>query len=228
MAAWPTTTEELVAVQLELAEERPELWHPGARAPAVGGCFACFAADDPGAGADTAWAGAALLAPGEATQTVAVVGAANGAYRPGLLALRAGPALEQAVRQLPALPEVLLVDATGRDHPRGAGLALHLGRTLGVPTIGVTNRTLVAQGEWPPAERGASTPLRTAGETVGAWLRIQPTARPIAVHAAWRTDAETAVAVVMAVARKVRTPEALRQARRVARLARAEALAATG
>ena len=67
----------------------------------------------------------------------------------------------------------------------------------------------------------------TTVDVVGAWLRIQPRARPIAVHAAWRTDADTAVAVVMGVARKVRTPEPLRQARRVARLARAGALATT-
>ena len=31
-------------------------------------------------------------------------------------------------------------------------------------------------------------------------LRIQPRARPIAVHAGWRPDAATAVAVVMRVA----------------------------
>ena len=48
-----------------------------------------------------------------------------------------------------------------------------------------------------------------------------PRARPIAVHAAWRTDPETAVEVVMAIARKVRTPEPLREARRAARIARA-------
>jgi deoxyribonuclease V len=41
-----------------------------------------------------------------------------------------------------ARPDVLLVDATGLDHPRGAGLALHLGANLGVPSVGVTNRVL--------------------------------------------------------------------------------------
>jgi deoxyribonuclease V len=52
-----------------------------------------------------------------------------------------------------------------------------------------------------------------------------PRAKPIAVHAAWRTDPETAVAVVMGIARKVRTPEPLRAARRAARIARAQAAA---
>jgi len=56
-------------------------------------------------------------------------GLASAGYTSGLLALREGPLLEEAVR-LPALPEVLLVNATGRDHPRRAGLAPHLGARL--------------------------------------------------------------------------------------------------
>jgi deoxyribonuclease V len=122
---------------------------------------------------------------------------------------------------------VLIVDATGRDHPRRAGLALHLGQVLDLPTIGVTHRTLLAEGEWPDATRGAQSPLRIGDEVVGAWLRIQPHARPIVVHAAWCTDADTAVELVMSVASKVRTPEPLRAARRAARVQRARAQAAT-
>jgi deoxyribonuclease V len=223
-AVWPSSIEELVALQEQLGGEEPEPWRPAALPPTVAGCFACFPSDDPGRSGEMAWAGAALLEPGHRPETVAIEGETGGAYRPGLLALRAGPALEQAVERLPARPDVLLVDATGRDHPRRAGLAFHLGQVLDLPTIGVTHRTLLAEGEWPDDTRGAHSPLRIEDEVVGAWLRIQPRARPIAVHAAWRTDAGTAVEVVMAVARKVRTPEPLREARRVARLARAEAL----
>ena len=78
-----------------------------------------------------------------------ISGLAGGPYLPALLALREGPLLEQAVRALPIVPEVLIVNATGRDHPRRAGLALHLGAVLGLPTVGVTTRPLVAQGAWP-------------------------------------------------------------------------------
>jgi deoxyinosine 3'endonuclease (endonuclease V) len=35
--------------------------------------------------------------------------------------------LKQAVHTLPTAPEVLLINATGRDHPRRAGLAVHPG-----------------------------------------------------------------------------------------------------
>jgi deoxyribonuclease V len=225
MPAWPATVEALVALQEALGAQAPEPWRPGGRPLKVGGCFVCFRGDDPGATEDTAWAGAALLHPGGALDTVEVQGGTRGRYVPGLLALRAGPLLERAVRALPERPDVLIVDATGRDHPRRAGLSVHLGWVLDLATVGVTHRTLGASGVPPAARRGAHAPLTRDGEVVGAWLRIQPRARPVAAHAAWRTDAETAVEVVLAVSRRVRTPEPLRQARRVARLARAHALA---
>ena len=61
-------------------------------------------------------------------------------------------------------PDVLLVNATGRDHPRRAGLAVHLGARLDLPTVGVTNRLLVAAGEWPDDRRGATCLFHLDGE----------------------------------------------------------------
>jgi deoxyribonuclease V len=128
--------------------------------------------------------------------------------------------LEAAMRALPAPPDVLLVDASGRDHARRAGLALQLGAVLDVPTVGVTHRPLLAAGEWPPDQRGARSPLLLEQELVGYWLRTREGMRPLAVHAAWRTDAETAAQLILSVSR-TRTPEPLRRARRRAREARA-------
>jgi deoxyribonuclease V len=150
-----------------------------------------------------------------------VEGRAGGPYRPGLLALREGPLLEQAVKALTAPVDVILVNATGLDHPRHAGLALHLGSVLDLPTVGVTHRPLLAHGDWPGDERGASRPLILDGQVVGAWLRTRTGARPLAVHAAWRTDAKTAIEVVLAAGGSARTPRPLRTARRAARRARA-------
>ena len=125
------------------------------------------------------------------------------------------------MRALPIAPEVLVVNATGRDHPRRAGLALHLGAVLGLPTVGVTTRPLLAQGAWPPDQRGAIAPLRLGGEVVGCWVRTRAGARPVAVHAAWHTDVQAAVQVVLAATRRARTPEPLRRARTLARTERA-------
>jgi deoxyribonuclease V len=150
-----------------------------------------------------------------------VDGEAAGPYLPGLLALREGPCLEAAVRALPFTPDVLLVDATGRDHPRRAGLALHLGAVTGLPTVGVTHRPLLAQGAWPEDERGAHAPLTLDESVVGAWLRTRRGARPVAVHPGWRTTLAVAIDVTLHASLGHRTPEVLRHARHLARIARA-------
>jgi deoxyribonuclease V len=219
--AWPQTAAELVQVQYALAAATLPDWLLPEDELEVGGCFVCFERGPagPGHAGDRGWAGAALLSGA----TAVAEGRAGAAYEPGLLALREGRLLEEAVRRLPRLPDVLLVNATGRDHPRRAGLALHLGAVLGLPTVGVTHRALRAEGEWPPDETGADSPLTLESEVVGAWLRTRRGTRPLAVHAAWRTDPETAIRIVRLSIRGRRTPEPVRLARRVARSSRGQA-----
>ena len=184
-------------------------------------CYACFAQAEPGRGRpdDVGWAAAAL---GEETFVTSAVSAEG--YEAGMLALREGPLLEAAVGGLGEVPDVLLVDATGRDHPRRAGLALQLGAVLRIPTVGLTDRPLMARGEQPEDERGAASPLEIDGDRVGYLLRTKPGTRPICVHAAWRTMPETALEIVLSVTAKMRTPEPLRVARSAARAARSRDL----
>ena len=159
----------------------------------------------------------------------AVVPAAVGAaYAPGLLALREGPVLAAAVAALTRRPDVLLADASGADHPRRAGLAVHLGWALGLPTVGVTRRPLRAvadpasTGGGPAAPaRGSWAPLLLDGDVVAALVCTRTGARPVVAHAGWRTDVETAVAVALAASTEgARAPVPLQEARRVAREAR--------
>ena len=190
--SWPSSAAELESLQLELAALEPPAWRPSP-ALVVGAVFACGPRGVTGSGAadDPGWAAVVV-----GRQSSAVSGRLGAPYSPGLLALREGELLERAGRSLADKPDVLLVNATGRDHPRRAGLALHLGWALDVPTIGVTAR-LLHDGE------GAA---RTPG---GLW-----------VHAAWRTEAETALQIVATVTGGARTPTPLREARRLARTAR--------
>lgn len=226
-------------------------WSPGAR-PLVGGCFVAFARGEAGPGrpGDRAWAAAVVWrVPSSAAGTVrrsvdrhlrgtpgagrarqaddvvaqaVTFGSVSASYGPGLLALREGPLLGDTVAALPLMPDVLLVDATGLDHPRRAGLALHLGAELDVPTVGVTQRPLVAAGSQPDLVRGASAVVSVEGRPTGAWVCTRTGARPIVAHAAWRTTPQTATAIVLLASTPgARTPVPLQEARRVAREARA-------
>jgi deoxyribonuclease V len=216
----------------------------------VGGCFVAFARGEAGPGkpGDRAWAAAVVLrvddrshdeprrtdrhlrgatgdgTPRRADDVVAQAVAAQlvpAAYTPGLLARREGPVLAAAVTALEVTPDVLLVDATGVDHPRRAGLALHLGAATGLPTVGVTQQPLVAYGPLPEFRRGATSPLTLDGRRVGYWVCTRTGARPVVAHAGWRTTPETAARTVLAASTEAaRTPVPLQEARRVAREAR--------
>jgi deoxyribonuclease V len=213
---------ELTATQEALAVERPAPWLPSVDSQ-VAGCFAAFprGRSGPGEIGDPVWAGAAAFAGTRCVARATGSGRAGWPYVPGLLALRIGPTLDAVVRALPAQPDVLLVDATGRDHPRRCGLALQLGAALGIPTVGVTHRTLLAEGDWPDEQRGSVSPLLLAGTLVGYLVRTRRGRRPLAVHAAWRTDPDCAARVVLDTCRH-RTPRPLREARRLARQARSD------
>jgi deoxyribonuclease V len=217
---WPTTRDELIRAQEALAGAAWTPWRPVGRFR-VGACYACFAQAEHGCGRpdDTGWAAAAFDREISVTSALSPEG-----YEPGMLALREGPLLEVAVRGLREAPEVLLVDSTGRDHPRRAGLALHLGAVLGIPTVGLTDRPLLARGDPPGPERGAASPLTIDDERVGYLLRTKRGTRPVCVHAAWRTMPETALEIVLSVTGRMRTPEPLRAARSAARAARSRDL----
>lgn len=216
--------------------------------PLVGGCFVAFARGEAGPGhpGDRAWTAAVTWRPTgrirdesealrgrshdhgprvarDTVEQVVVAGTVPASYRAGLLAQREGPILERAVRALGTPPDVLLVDATGTDHPRRAGLATHLGAVLGLATVGVTHRTLHAEEPPAPApQRGSSSPVLVGDEVIAHVVRVREGARPVVAHAAWRTDADRAREIVLLASTSAsRTPVPLGEARRVAREARA-------
>jgi len=222
---WQTDAESLTAVQRELAGRVPEPWRPGGRELRTGGCWVCFprGVTGPGSAADRAWAAAVVWSGGQVIDRAVRRGHAGAPYTPGLMALRMGGLLEQVVRDLTTRPDVLLLDGTSRDHPRRAGLALHLGAELDLPTVGVTHRPLLAVGDWPDDERGAACWLRIDDQVVAGRLRTRPGTRPLVVHPGWRVGLADAVDVVLRTTPRRRTPEPLRHAREAARRARAGA-----
>jgi deoxyribonuclease V len=165
-ARWPVRYQDLVRLQECLAASSPLAWTPSNGAIAIGGVWFVgptgSAGDHPG---ERAWAAAVAL--GWRSIDAVVAGRTPAGYQAGPLAMREGP-LEAAVRALPHMPDVLLVNATGRDHPRRAGLALHLGAAVDVPTVGVTDRPLLAVGLEPPPGIGTVWPLELDGVVVAA------------------------------------------------------------
>jgi deoxyribonuclease V len=133
-------------------------------------------------------------------------------YIPGLLSFREGPVLLSAFEELETKPQVVLLDGQGIAHPRGVGLASHIGLFLDLPTIGCAKSRLV--GEYGPVGEnvGDLSPLLFEGREVGAVLRTKPNVKPIFVSPGHRMTTDAAVKLVMKMVRGYRLPEPTRQA----------------
>lgn len=225
---WPADAAALEHLQRELGALAAHqiLWRPSdPAATLVAAAFVAYATGvgGPGGPGTPAWAAAVLMRGDILLAEEVRPGETGAAYAAGLLALRCGPLLEHVLRALPAGAQVLLLDATGADHPRAAGLALHVGAVMDLPSVGVTNRALTAVFAPPGERRGDASELLADGRLAGYAVRTRAGVNPVLAHAAWRTSPETARLLVSVLARQGRTPEPLRRARMLARVARARA-----
>ncbi len=139
-------------------------------------------------------------------------GRASFPYIPGLLSFREGPALLQAFGKLQGRPNVVLFDGQGVAHPRGFGLAAHMGLLLDVPAVGCAKTRLIGAFEEPGAKRGQHSPLVQDGRVIGAVLRTKERVKPVFVSQGHRVSLEGAVEIVLRCSRRYRIPEPTRQA----------------
>jgi deoxyribonuclease V len=133
-------------------------------------------------------------------------------YIPGLLAFREGPAIIEAFQRLRSEPEVVFFDGQGIAHPRGLGIASHMGVLLDRPAVGVAKSLLVGTAAEPAAGRGSTAPILRDGETIGMAVRTKERVKPVYVSVGHRIALSQAVDLVLATARGYRLPEPTRQA----------------
>jgi deoxyribonuclease V len=145
-------------------------------------------------------------------------------YVPGLLSFRETPILLDALRRLRTKPDVLVVDGHGLAHPRGLGIASHVGLHVDVPVVGVAKKPLLPDP--PPAgrKRGDWRVVEWDGRTVGLVLTTKDRTSPVYVSVGNRIGLMPAARLVLRLATKHRLPEPIRAADAVSREA-ARALA---
>lgn len=140
-------------------------------------------------------------------------------YIPGLLAFREGPAVLAAWEKLERKPDLLMFDAQGVAHPRGFGLASHMGLWLGRPSIGVAKSRLYGRHAEPGPNRGDLAELwdeREPGRLIGMVVRTRAHVSPVYVSIGHLIDLPHAVAFVLNCSTRYRLPEPTRWAHRVA------------
>jgi deoxyribonuclease V len=140
-------------------------------------------------------------------------------YIPGLLSFREIPCILEAWSKLENEPDLILCDGQGIAHPRGLGLASHLGLVLDLPSIGCAKSHLFGKFREPGVLRGDKAPLRGKnGETIGYVLRTRERIKPIFVSPGHLVGVEEAAAITLACSPKYKIPEPLRYAHRLAGL----------
>jgi deoxyribonuclease V len=136
-------------------------------------------------------------------------------YIPGFLGFREAPALMNTFKKLSLLPDVIMVDGNGINHPRRLGIASQIGILLGIPTIGVAKKILVGKtADTLGEEVGSRVPILYKKEIVAMLVRTKKgtRARPIIVSVGHLITLETAVTLVINCIKGYKLPEPTRQA----------------
>lgn len=130
-------------------------------------------------------------------------------YRTGFLSFREAPLILQCLQGFSQLPDLLVFDGQGIAHPRGLGIASHVGVLLNIPTIGCAKSRLIGDYEQPAIEKGSFSYLYYQQKTVGIVLRTKKATRPIFVSPGHLIDLDTSREILMTCA-KYRIPEPTR------------------
>jgi len=136
-------------------------------------------------------------------------------YVPGLLSFREVPAILPALEKLRQLPDVYMLDAQGRAHPRRFGLACHLGVLLEAPALGVAKSILVGRHAPLAEAKGSAEPLVHKGETVGLALRTREGVHPVYVSVGHRITLRDAGRLALRLAVKYKLPQPTHLAHRL-------------
>lgn len=223
---WPSSHRDLERLQRKLSrrvdECEPWRWTREGE-PSIAGVFVSLPTNGhDGRAHDIAWAAAVVMEGHSVVATATATRKLVRPYQAGYLSLTIGPILEDVVAALSVRPDIILVNAAGRDHVRGAGLAIQLGAALDVPTVGVTEHPEVGSAPEPDTHRGDWTPVRIDNRLVGFRVRTLSTAKPIVAHAAWLTTAETSRDTVLRTTGRQRVPEPLQRALELSRKLRSK------
>ncbi len=162
----------------------------------------------------TVWAGVVVMSYPqlEKVEERWVRGRSDFPYIPGLLSFREIPLILEAIEKIRAEPDLFLCDGQGIAHPRGMGLASHLGLLIQKPTIGCAKSRLVGEFSEVGQERGNHSLLFYKGREIGAVVRTRRGVKPLFVSPGYRVTLKDAIRMVLACGSGYRVPEPVRLA----------------
>lgn len=219
--SWEVTPQEAVHIQQELTSRiRLEALPPAIHL--VAGADVSY-----NTGSARFYAGVVVLKFPELSlvEESVAIGNVSFPYIPGLLSFREAPILLQAFRKLSSQPDVILFDGQGIAHPRGIGIASHIGVFLDCPSIGCAKHKLtgIYDAKTLPKTAGSFTPLQIkSGRMIGAVVRTKNNTHPVFVSPGFKADIATSVEFVLKCCQGYKLPEPTRLAHNLVNRVRRE------
>jgi len=136
----------------------------------------------------------------------------NFPYIPGYLSFREAPALLKLIEKYKHLADVFIFDGHGIAHPRGLGIASHIGVLTKMPSIGCAKKRLVGEFSLPGFDKGSNIDLIFKGETIGKVLRTKKKIKPVFVSVGNLVTLDEATQFILNCTGKYRLPEPTRLA----------------
>jgi len=133
-------------------------------------------------------------------------------YIPGFLSFREAPLLIELFARLSRFPDLVMIDGQGIAHPRGLGIAAHIGLFLNIPTIGVAKSRLIGEYDEPGTEKGQWSYLRHNNGTIGMVVRTRRRVKPIYLSVGNEIDYEHCLKWLLKCCTRYRIPEPTRKA----------------
>lgn len=205
---WDLSYSEAIKTQEEL-KARLILRSPKIEPKLIAGADVSYSKGD-----DTFFSGVVVLKMPKmaVVEEATAMGKVDFPYIPGLLSFREAPILIKAFERINNVPDVIIFDGQGIAHPRGLGLASHMGLVLDVPSIGCAKSKLVGSYKPMGNESGEYSPMMLKGDVVGAVVRTKNNVLPVFVSPGHKMDIRSAVEIVLKACRGYKLPEPTRLA----------------
>ena len=133
----------------------------------------------------------------EMIEAVTASGRVDFPYILGLLSFRESLILLKAFAKIRSSLDVILLDAQGIAHPRGIGLASHIGLLLDKPSIGCAKTRLIGDYNEVGEEVGCYSHLTVKDKVVVAVLRTRKNFKPAFVSPGHKIYLNTFIDLVL-------------------------------
>lgn len=133
-------------------------------------------------------------------------------YIPGYLSFREAPGILRLIENNGQAADICIFDGHGIAHPRGLGIAAHIGVITNKPSIGCAKKKLVGNYAMPGNKKGDHSDLVYRDKVTGAVVRTRDKVKPVFISVGHLVNLKQSVHFILECTTRYRLPEPTRLA----------------